>query len=128
MLTKILTFYALTLSLAALIGMSKAEEHSMLGEATVSVEFMDMVWTGDRNSVISAGFKSFYFSENENPRGNSIHDQEILIDLGASYTIASAFIGNRYYDDGVSKRIGNTYIFVGDDAAAFSDNLTLGTS
>ena len=64
MLTKILTFYALTLSLAALIGMSKAEEHSMLEEAAVSLEFMHMTWTGDRNSVISAGFKSFYHSAN----------------------------------------------------------------
>ena len=64
MLKRIRTFYALALSLATLIGLSKAEEHSMLDNATVSVEFVDMAFTGDGNSVISAGFKSFIHFDN----------------------------------------------------------------
>ena len=59
MLKGIITFYALALSLATFIGLSKAEEHSMLDNATISVEFVHMGYTGDGNSVISAGFKSY---------------------------------------------------------------------
>ena len=59
MLKSIITIYALALSLVTLIGLSKAEEYSMLDNATVSVQFVSMGWTGDINSVISAGFKSF---------------------------------------------------------------------
>ena len=55
-------------------------------------------------------------------------DYEIRIDLKASYTIASVFIIN-WYQDGQNDalRIGNSFIYVGDDGSYQSDRLTLAT-
>ena len=50
--------------------------------------------------------------------------------MGASYTVASAFIINNYHgtDLNLHKRMGNSYIYVGDDATTFSTSLTLATT
>ena len=46
-----------------------AEEQSLLTSAQVSTLDTDTGWTGNRNSVISAGFKSMIHFES-NPRGD----------------------------------------------------------
>lgn len=55
-------------------------------------------------------------------------DAEIQIDLGETRYIASAFIINFYNYWSSSLRIGNCYIYVGDDGTPFSNNLKLGTT
>ena len=89
---------------------------------------MDGQWSGDNNSVISAGFKAFWNSDKTDPKGDGSKDNEIQIDLGAQKTIASVFIANATSQSDRPQRIGNTYVYVGDDATVFSDELQLGTS
>ena len=43
-------------------------------------------------------------------------------------TVASVWISNYYSHPDLSRRIGNTYVFVGDDITPFSESLILGTS
>ena len=91
-----------------------AEEESLLKNAEVldqtqpGQSIIDYAWTGNKNSVISAGFKSNLKSTIEDPAtSDEWEDYEIRIDLKASYTIASVFIIN-WYQDGFNdaRRIG----------------------
>ena len=43
-------------------------------------------------------------------------------------TVASIFIINRYSSDSLSKRLGSSRVWIGDDVTAFSTSLTLATA
>lgn len=49
------------LSISTMLGIALAEEQSLLMNAIVSDEFAHPDFTGNRNSVISEGFKSMIF-------------------------------------------------------------------
>ena len=74
-----------------------AEQQSLLTNAQVSTLNTHAGLTGDRNSVISAGFKSLIHFQDD-PLGDG--SQEIQIDLGESMTVASIFVIGLYrYED-----------------------------
>ena len=105
--------------------MVRAEDQSLLKNALVSDLNSWTAWTGDRNSVISPGFKSGIWID---PKGDGSYDNEVSIDLGASYTIASVFIGAFWINEDTARSIGLSYILIGDDNSLFSNNLTLATT
>ena len=54
----------------------RAEYESILKNAQVSTHHTDTAWTGDPNSVISAGFKSLIMASNKDPKGDGSGDSE----------------------------------------------------
>ena len=106
---------------------ARAENQTLLMNAQVSTMYTDTSSTGNPNSVIGPGFKSFVLIRSSDPKGDGSNDQEVQIDLGASYQVASVFIGILQTNLDRSGRLGSSYIFVGEDNTPFSDNLTLAT-
>ena len=56
------------------LGFTAAEEQSLLTNALVSTLYTHTSWTGNRNSVISPGFKSFIHFSIQDPKGDGSYD------------------------------------------------------
>lgn len=66
--------FAVAVLASKMARLARPEDQSLLAEADVNPTYQDVNWSGNQNSVISAGFKSFVHFGSADPKGDGSND------------------------------------------------------